>query len=41
MSFSGTYENMSTKGELGFLSNTKKGGIYDPYDVASFMKTGR
>ena len=41
MRFSGANENLSTKGELGFFSNTKKDDMYDPYDVGSFMKTGR
>ena len=39
MRFSGTEENLSTKGELGFCNKTKSGGIYDLYDVGSFMKT--
>ena len=39
--FSGAYENLSTKGELGFFSKTKKGSIYDAYDVGLFMKAER
>ena len=41
MKFSGAYENMSTKVELGFFSKTKNEGMYNPYDVGSFMKTRR
>ena len=41
MKFSGAYENMSTKGELGFFNKTKNGGMYNPYNFGSFLKTGR
>ena len=32
---------MSTKGELGSFNKTKNDGMYNPYDVGSFVKTGR
>ena len=41
MKFSGAYENMSTKDELEFFSKTKNEGMYNLYDVGSFMKTRR